>query len=206
MDNDILLEDIQLFKQIAEGDERAFKIFFERYRTPVFYFLSKFIYNKSEVEEFVQNTFFILWKRKCNLLNVQHPRNYVFTIARNNACSYLLKLSREKKVINVLWQKMSLGSNTIQDAIELRESEQNIYQSISHLSPIKQQIFVLSRKEGLSHEQIALETGLSKSRVKNVIVEVLKVIKLDLSVQMLMGLHLLKIQNTYFFNEYLRIF
>jgi len=46
------------------------------------------------------------------------------------------------------------------------------------MSAQKQEVFKLSRYEGLNHEQIAELTGLSKSRVKNIIVEVLKFIKM----------------------------
>jgi RNA polymerase sigma-70 factor (ECF subfamily) len=45
------------------------------------------------------------------------------------------------------------------------------------LSPQKQKIFRLSRYEGLNHEEIATELRLSKSTVKNHLVDTLRHIK-----------------------------
>lgn len=170
-----------LLQQIAEGNERAFKEVFERYKSTVFTFVVRFIHSKADAEEIVQEIFLVLWKNRSQLASIEHPRNYIYTIARNKSYHYLVKASRDQKAMQMIWANMVLEGNVVQEDLDAKECARTINDTIAKLSPLKQNIFTMSRHEGLSHEQIAEATGLSKSRVKNVIVETLKFIKSELS-------------------------
>ena len=102
-------------------------------------------------------------------------------IARNKTYDYLAKLSRNEKSIKKAWVNTSISSNNIEDQIALKESTVVIESAVRKLSVQKQKIFSMSRSQFMSHEEIAQEVGLSKSRVKNVIVEVLKHLKHHIS-------------------------
>jgi RNA polymerase sigma-70 factor (family 1) len=186
-----------LLQQIAEGNERAFKEVFERYKSTVFTFVVRFIHSKADAEEIVQETFMVLWKNRSQLASIEHPRNYIYTIARNKSYHYLIKASRDQKAMQMIWANMVLESNVVQEELDAKECAKTINETIAQLSPLKQSIFTMSRQEGLSHEQIADATGLSKSRVKNVIVETLKFIKSELSRTALLSLLLYKIQDLF---------
>ena len=187
-------EEKLLLRRIAEGSERAFKEVFEAYKSPIFTFVVRFIHSKADAEEIVQETFLVLWKNRNQLPDIEHPRNYIYTIARNKAYQYLLKVSRDQKAMQFIWANMGLESNAVEENLDALECAATIRQSVAQLSPLKQSIFNMSRQEGLSHEQIAHATGLSKSRVKNVIVETLKFIKSELSRNALLALAVCKIQ------------
>src|SRR5207245_3620933 len=64
-----------------------------------------------------------------------------------------------------------------EEILQAQESRKLIHDAVSQLSLQRQTIFQLSREQGLSHEEIAAHLGLSKSRVKNIMVEILKHIK-----------------------------
>jgi RNA polymerase sigma-70 factor (family 1) len=166
-----------LLQKIAHGDEYAFKHVFELYKNSVYSFVLKFVHSKADAEEIVQDTFFTIWQRRDKLPDIEHPRNYIYTIVRNKTYDYLNQASKNQKLLAQLWANMQKESNSTTDLTDLRDSAMLIKNALLNLPQQKQEIFKLSREEGMNHEQIALYVGLSKSRVKNIIVDVLKYLR-----------------------------
>lgn len=176
-----LAAELQLLQQIAMGDELAFKRIFDAYRSRVFTFVVNFIHSAADAEEIVQDTFLGLWQNRENLVNIAHPRNYIYTVVRNKTMRYLGNVARDEKMLKIVWANMQVEVNPTEERMQLRESRELIGRALSALPKQKQEIFRMCREEGMSHENIALETGLSKSRVKNIMVEVLKYLKVFLA-------------------------
>lgn len=176
-----LIGEQQLLQQIAIGNESAFKLIFETYRARVFTFVVNFIHSTADAEEIVQDTFLSLWQNRDALVNVEHPRNYIYTMVRNKTLRYLSNVARDEKMLKIVWANMQLAVNPTEEALTLRESREMINRALSMLPEQKQKIFRMCREEGMSHENIALEMQLSKSRVKNIMVEVLRYIKVFLA-------------------------
>ncbi len=166
-----------LLRQISDGSTTAFSTVFTLYRGKILTFVNSYVHSKADAEEIVQETFLIIWQNREKLLAIEHPRNYIYTIAKNKTYDYLAKVSRNEKTVNNAWINTSVSLNNIDDHINLKESKIFIERVLKTMSPQKQEIFNLSRNQHLSHEEIAEVVGLSKSRVKNVIVEVLKHLK-----------------------------
>ncbi len=176
-----LLKEKLLLEQIANGDEYAFRQVFETYKGRVYTFVVNYIHSEADAEEIVQETFMTLWQNRMSLGRIDHPRNYIYTVVRNKTINYMAKAARNEKILRSILASMSCELNPVEERMNLKESHGLIRNAVSHLSEQKQKVFFMSREQGLNHEQIAAETGLSKSRVKNIIVEVLKYIKLHLS-------------------------
>jgi RNA polymerase sigma-70 factor (ECF subfamily) len=166
-----------LFLQIAEGDEIAFRKIFDLYKTKLAVFIFRMTKSESCTEELVQDIFVKLWIKRSKLANVDNPRAYIFTIARNRTMDHLRKLATEAKLLNQVWQQISKVQNSTEEQLNAKESQELIHQALVQLSAQKQKIFQLSRYKGLNHEQIADHLSLSKSTVKNHIVETLRYIK-----------------------------
>ena len=162
---------------MAGGSNSAFRHLFDHYRLRLHSFVLQFTHSSSDAEEIVQETFLKLWEARDRLESVLHPRNYIYTIARNLTHNYLLKAARSDQYLRTLYANMQEGDTSIESVLDAKESQALIQGALSQLSSQKQEIFRLSRQEGLSHEEIAQKLQLSKSRVKNIIVEVLKYIK-----------------------------
>lgn len=173
---DVLYEKL-LFRRIADGDEHAFQEFFDLYKARVYAFVKGYTHAAADAEEILQDTFLIIWEKKSTLTQVEHPRNYLYTMVRNKTFNFLKRAAKSEKMRQEIWAHMQLAHNPTQDALYLQESNQLLEAAVGRLSEKKQLIFKLSRYEGLNHEQIADKTGLSRSRVKNILVEVMKSIK-----------------------------
>lgn len=175
-----LFEEKVLLEQISKGDELAFRRVFELYKKTILTFVDNFIHSNEDAEEIVQETFLILWNNRHSLSGIEHPRNYIYTIARNKCYDYLAKMARNQKAMRHAWEKSQEGSNETELLLNSKESIVLINHALLKLSAQKQSVFRMSRYDDMSHEEIAVATGLSRSRVKNIIVEVLKHLKVRL--------------------------
>lgn len=173
---DVLSEKLLLAK-ISQGDEQAFRLVFDLYKARIFTFIVNFTHSRADAEEIVQDTFLTLWQNRDTLNHIEHPRNYIYTVVRNKTYQYLKQASKSQARLQLIWANLKLDSNETEETLQLLESKKLIDEALSLLTAQKREIFRLSREEGLSHEQIAAQTGLSKSRVKNIIVEILKFIR-----------------------------
>jgi RNA polymerase sigma-70 factor (family 1) len=169
--------DRELLQLVANGNKGAFKQLFDLYKLKLFTFVLQMTHSRVDAEEIVQDIFARLWESRAGLASVDHPAKYIYTIARNKTLNHLTKLARDRRLLQQLWVNVSQQENPSEELLHARECQQLIGKAISELSLQRQTIFELSREQGLSHEEIANRLGLSKSRVKNIIVEILKHIR-----------------------------
>jgi len=166
--------DREILQLVANGDKSAFRQLFDHYKGKLFSFVLQMTHSRVDAEEIVQDVFTTLWENRDGLASVEYPSKYIYTIARNKTLNHLTRLARDRKLLHQLWVNVSQQENPSEDLLHARECQQLIGKAISGLSLQRQTIFALSREQGLSHEEIANRLGLSKSRVKNIIVEILK--------------------------------
>jgi RNA polymerase sigma-70 factor (ECF subfamily) len=155
----------------------AFRQLFDLYKLRLFSFVLQMTHSKVDAEEIVQEVFTKLWEIRTDLVNVDYPGKYIYTIARNKTLNHLTKQARDRQLLQQVWLNLSQTENSTEAILQAQESQRLIGEAINRLSLQRQTIFRLSREQGLTHEEIANRLGLSKSRVKNILVEILKHIK-----------------------------
>lgn len=174
---DNLNTDRILLQHVATGDKAAFRQLFDLYKLRLFSFVLQMTHSKVDAEEIVQDVFAKLWEIRTDLVQVDYPGKYIYTIARNKTLNHLAKLARDRQLLQQVWLNVSQADNSTEAILQAQESQRLIGEAINRLSLQRQTIFRLSREQGLTHEEIATHLGLSKSRVKNILVEILKHIK-----------------------------
>jgi RNA polymerase sigma-70 factor (family 1) len=174
---DNLNNDRILLQHVASGDKTAFRQLFDLYKLRLFSFVLQMTHSKVDAEEIVQDVFAKLWEIRTDLVQVDHPGKYIYTIARNKTLNHLAKLARDRQLLQQVWLNVSQADNSTEAKLQAQESQRLVGEAINRLSLQRQTIFRLSREQGLTHEEIAAHLGLSKSRVKNILVEILKHIK-----------------------------
>lgn len=177
----VTISDHDLLKKLRDGDEPAFRELYTRHSKRVLAFAYHMTHSAIDAEDILQETFLRLWTGRDQLPEITHIGNYIFIIARNKTLDHLRKISLQQRLIDQVWANISEISNDLELQLDARESKALIQQALTQLSPQKQAIFQLSRQQGLSHEEIGQQLKLSKSRVKNLLVETLKHIRNYLS-------------------------
>lgn len=178
-----VITDKELLIKLREGDELAFRELYVRHNRQVLAFAIHLTHSAVDAEDILQDTFLRLWTSRAQLPDIERFDNYIFMIARNRTLDHLRKVALQQRLIDQVWANISEISSSEEPAQQLdaRESKQLVHQALEALSPQKQTVFQLSRHQGLSHEEIARQLGLSKSRVKNLLVETLKHIRVYLA-------------------------
>lgn len=178
-----VITDKDLLIKLREGDELAFRELYVRHNRQVLAFAIHLTHSAVDAEDILQDTFLRLWTSREQLPDIERFDNYIFMIARNRTLDHLRKVALQQRLIDQVWANISETSSSEEPAQQLdaRESKHLIHQALEALSPQKQTVFQLSRHQGLSHEEIARQLGLSKSRVKNLLVETLKYIRVYLA-------------------------
>ncbi|THU39645.1 sigma-70 family RNA polymerase sigma factor [Niastella caeni] len=169
--------DRELLQQVANGDKLAFRHLFELYKLRLFSFVLQMTHSRVDAEEIVQEVFAKLWESRISLAGVEYPGKYIYTIARNKTLNHLTRVARDRRLQQQVWVNLSQFDNATEDILQAQESQRLISKAVSQLSGQRQTLFQLSREQGLTHEEIACQLGLSKSRVKNMLVEILKHIR-----------------------------
>jgi len=177
-------EEHSLLVLIAEGNEKAFRVLFKNHRTKLFNYIFKLTKSRVAAEEIVMDVFLKLWEGRSLLSELDNFNAFLFAIARNKAYDFLRKASKDRVLRELIWEEIQIASDMRTDQkLILNEMEQEYQHAIHKLSPQRQSVFKLSREEHMTYDQIAKHLQLSKSTIKNHILDSLKFIRTHMQQQ-----------------------
>ncbi|MFD2744319.1 MULTISPECIES: RNA polymerase sigma factor [Sphingobacterium] len=167
-------EDLALISLLATGDKNAFAEIFERYNTVLFGHVYNKLRNREEARDVVQEVFVKLWEKRESLNITTNFSGYLFTMARNS----VFKLLEHKTVINNFADSYNqfrvLGESVTDHLARERQLAALIDKEIASLPPKMREIFELSRKQHLSHREIATMLNISELTVKDQVKKALR--------------------------------
>lgn len=151
---------------LSKGDSRAFELLFLQYQPKVVCFFAGFVHDNEQAEDLAQDLFFNLWKNRNKLAGVRSFQAYLYQMARNELYNYYDRaLVREKYDVEQLWEPIK--TETMEEQLFAKELQELINEWINKLPRQRQQVFRMSRLEGLSNEEIATRLQISKRTVEN---------------------------------------
>jgi RNA polymerase sigma factor (sigma-70 family) len=168
-----------LLERIAVSDEAAFAELLRVYGDTIFSQAMAYVKSVEVAEELVQDIFLRVWKNRGKLWEVESLENWLFILARN-----LVFDSFKKKVSMPLVAILPNGGydgrmDTLTPDLhtEARESWQVVLKGIDQLPEKRQQVFRMSRLEGMSHKEIAKALNIHEVTVAQYIVKSLSFLK-----------------------------
>ena len=173
----ILPNERQLFAQMATGDQQAFAKIFYHYTQRIYGFILNKTKSEELTEEIVQEVFIKVWEKRVEINDVLSPEAYIMNMAVNKMYDFLRKMASEEKLKQQVWTSIQSYSNITEETLDLHESQELLKEAIEQLPPQQKKVFILSRQQGLSHQQIADELKLSPKTVNNHLTEALRFIK-----------------------------
>lgn len=156
-----------LFVQIAAGDEAAFAHLFHAYTPRLLPFLTRLTRSEYQAREIIHETFLRLWVSRAELVQVEQPSSWIFKVAANMSLTWLRKQSNRQRIMQTLEVNTTTGSQVVTGPLETKELSLLITRAVDALPQKRQQIYRLSREQGLNHQQIAEQLNLSASTVAN---------------------------------------
>ena len=156
-----------LIGKIIQGDASAFDKIYEHYNLKVYSFALRNLKNRQDAEGVVQEVFLSLWNEREKLKNIKNLNAWLFSVCFNIIRKHFRKLSYEQKYLNHLTDSKILEDTDTVTEIEYNNLLTEADKIINHLPPRQKQIFYLSRKNGVSNDQISQKLNISKKTVEN---------------------------------------
>lgn len=162
------LIDDDLLLSISKGDEEAFKCLFRNHRDKLFAYIFKITKSRETAEEIVMDVFMKIWESGEVLTEIRNFPAFLFHIAKNKSLDFLRMAAKDRVLVELLWDQINTpAADQPDDQLLLNELKSNINKAVAQLSPQRKSVFRLSREQHMTYDQIASHLQLSKSTVKN---------------------------------------
>lgn len=153
-------------KELADGSRQAFDALFMYYHPRVVNFLAGFIGDREEAADMAQDIFYKIWVNREVFAKVESFRSYLFRMARNLVYDYY-EHSLVKENYDLTLRNLPLYEDLIEEDIYVKELSLLIDIAVENMPEQRKRIFKMSRKEGLSNDEIALRLEINKRTVEN---------------------------------------
>lgn len=155
-----------LLQQVADGNDRAFRLLFYRYADLLGTYVFRLTGSRQITEEIVQDVFLKIWMSREVLALVENFHSYLYVVSRNQALNALRSQLRQQRRQKE-WERATAESRLPTLPEEPVEYPAGLIdRAIRQLPPQQQKVWLLSRKDGFTHKQIALNMTLSPETVK----------------------------------------
>ena len=159
--------DTELVALLKGGDKTAFKELFDKYGKRLYQFSLKFLREKEDAEDLLNEVFLKIWENRRNLKTDTSFQSYLFTIAYNNIRQRFLKRSREEKYIQIFATEHLTENLKNEDQIDYLSFVKVVNDAIEMLPARRREIFLLYYKEELKSKQIAEKLNITEQFVRN---------------------------------------
>jgi len=166
--------------QLRNKDKSAFELVFNQYYSIMVLYAARFMDTREEAEEIAQEVFVKFWE-KCDTLSPDSSiKSYLYRSVHN---SCLNAIKHEKVKDGYKQHVMQFLESSYQDDVEVNDPDtirSRIHAEIDKLPPRCQEIFRLSRFEGLKYQEIADHLDISVKTVEVQMGKALKVLRENL--------------------------
>jgi RNA polymerase sigma-70 factor, ECF subfamily len=167
----------ELVNRLINKDKRAFSLVFNQYFGALVNYTLRFLEEREEGEEIVQDVFVKFWDKCQDLDPDSSVKSYLYRSVHNTCLNYLkhekVKDAYRQHVIQFM-ERTTEHDREEQDPDKLRAA---IMAEIDNLPPRCSEIFKLSRFEGLKYIEIAEHMGISVKTVEVQMGKALRVLR-----------------------------
>lgn len=164
----------ELILRIAQGDEAAFTALVTPLFERLYGFALRVTKSHEVAEEVVQDVFIRIWQHRKELESIANPYAWIQTILRNLSFDAFRRQLADKRQLQHLNNYFSFQTGTTGDTLLYKDSRALVQQAAAMLPAQQGRVFVMSRFDGLSLDEIAISLGLSRETVKKHLTQALK--------------------------------
>jgi RNA polymerase sigma-70 factor (family 1) len=166
--------------RLAESDQNAFSVLFNKYCQRVHHFALKLTHSEVIAEEVVQDVFMKIWMNRRSLGAIECFEAYLFTICRNHTFNILKRLAREEIAKAALGREI-LAHHETEETVMYDEAQEILHQAVDKLPPQQRLVYSLCHQKGLKYEEVASQLNISRLTVKTHMQQALRSIKSHMS-------------------------
>ena len=146
--------------------DRLITEYYEEYRQSVFFYICRRIDNKDDAEDLTQDAFLRLLEYRMMICR-DTLKYFLFTIVRNLLNDYLRRYYKRQEIDRYLYDTLPMETRESESRIVADDLRQLEHRKVSALPEQRRKVYVMSRFQGKSSEDIAEELNLSRRTVEN---------------------------------------
>ncbi len=150
-------------QHIIEGDQIAFEIVFKLSHKKVYAYFNKKTASKELADELTQLAFIKMWRFRHTLAPDLTLDTQLFRIAKTTLLDHFKKLATEERKLKSFYQD---NIAELYAPSSDYETNQQLEAVLNQLPPTRKKVFILSRIEGYSYNEIAEQLSISPRTVE----------------------------------------
>jgi RNA polymerase sigma-70 factor (ECF subfamily) len=159
-------EEKELLIRLIEGDNDAFEKIYYYYVERVYYFAFRYMKNAEDTEEIVQEVFTRIWENRRNINTELSFSGYLLTTTKNTIFNNHRKKVNHQSYCSYIINYLQKNVQNVEDEIIYNDLMDLLHRTIAELPPKRQEIFKLSRFQGLPYKEISERLSISEKTIE----------------------------------------
>ncbi|BAV09416.1 RNA polymerase sigma-70 factor, ECF subfamily [Filimonas lacunae] len=155
----------ELLLRVSNGDEAAFRQLFYQFHHRLGIFIYQVTASHELAEEIVQDVFLKIWTERKQLTTVHNFNAWLYILSKNQALNALRKIVNERRH-QQRWSQEQRETEWTEDGSFTDAAIDLLDKAVQQLPPQQQKVFILSRYQRLTYQDIAQQLNLSRETVK----------------------------------------
>jgi len=173
METNFSQSDKELIKDCLEGDEHAFQKIFEKYWGDLYIIAHRRVPLEEEIKDILQEVFISLWRNIHKISVEDNLGGYLYTSLRNRILNYYEKNQiRMKATLSQSFIPVQCEAD-VYSSISSKEIREIIKLAVAEMPAKMREIYLLSKEEQLTNQEIATLLALAPQTIKNQVHEAL---------------------------------
>jgi RNA polymerase sigma-70 factor (family 1) len=177
-----VLADAELAVLLQAGDAIAYEEIYDRYHILLYLYAYKKLKDKEAAKDLIQEVFLTLWNKRNSYSIHTAIAGYLYRAVRNKALDIFAHRQIERKYIDSLQSYIDTSDVRTDDLLREKEIKAIIDTEIALLPKGMREVFLLSRREYLTHREIAERLDMTEEAVKKQIKRALKTLRMRLGI------------------------
>lgn len=169
-----------LLSSLKNGDRDAFRSIFNLYERKLYCYVFSITKSDYATEEILQEIFIKIWIQRESINLSYSFSSFIYSIARNLTYNYLRNVSNQESLKRELWRNITHFNNITENTVLSNEYDAILQDILNDLPKKKKRIYILSKQEGKSNQEISDLLGISQKTVKNHLWKTLQIIRIQL--------------------------
>ncbi|CAM4241225.1 RNA polymerase sigma factor [Zobellia roscoffensis] len=165
-----------LIKNLIRGEEKAYMFLLDTYHRQLNAYAITLTHNQSTAQDIVQNVFLKTWKSRKKLNPELSIRSFLYKCVYNE---FLNHYQKNKAVVLLQAKYIEYAHEVVEetDNNALTKMIEIVNREIQKLPPKCQKVFILSKREGLTNNEIADYLDISIKTVEAQITKAFRILK-----------------------------
>lgn len=138
---------------------------------PLGMYALRYTQDVDDAEDIVQQAFSDIWEKLSSGMEIHNLKAYLYQAVHNRSLSFVTEHS------NIIRENIPEMEDDMEERISISERDARLWTAIDNLPPQRQRIFLLSKRDGLTYQEIADELGLSVKTIEHQISKALKTLR-----------------------------